>query len=197
VGGYESESAPSPSIPSDRAPTHSPSHSPTQHHAIRLRGPWDYQVIARAVERGGKVELGEADLPPPGRVTMPTDWGESLGAEFRGQVLYRRKFNGPSGIAAALRVLLVFDAADAAATITLNNTTLGHVTGKERAEFDVTGLVRQHNTITAIVEKLPSRDRADSPGGLVGEVRLEIRGPDAGWLDKEKLAARAVEDESE
>jgi len=183
------------------SPTPDPRPLSPDFHAIRLRGPWDYQVLARSVERGGKVELSGADLPPPGRVTMPTDWGDSLGGDFRGQVLYRRKFNGPTGIAPTLRVWLVFDGADAAAVVALNNTRLGRVDGPGcRAEFDVTLLVRQHNTITAIVEKPflddEAGDRANVPGGLVGEVRLEIRGPSAGWIDEQKLAERAAEDES-
>jgi hypothetical protein len=120
---------------------------------------------------------------------MPTDWGDSLGEDFRGQVLYRRKFNGPSGVTPSLQLFLVFDGADAAATVSLNHTTLGRVTGNARAEFDVTALVRQHNTITAIVEK-KLVDNGDSPGGLIGEVRLEIRGPNAGWLDEKKLAEK-------
>ena len=62
-----------------------------------------------------------------------------------------------------------------------------------RAEFDVTPLLRQHNVITAIVEKPPQETQVGEiqAGGLVGEVRLEFRGPDAGWLDAEKMAERS------
>ena len=157
---------------------------------IRLRGPWDYEVLSRAVPRA---ESAAARLPLAGRVTMPTDWGRSLGADFRGRVRYLRRFNGPSGITAQVRVWLVFDSADACAEVTLNDQPLGRVDGpNRRAEFDVTPLLRQHNVITAVVEKPPQEPQVGEiqAGGLVGEVRLEFRGPDAGWLDQDKVAER-------
>jgi hypothetical protein len=127
---------------------------------------------------------------------MPTDWGASLGGGFLGRVRYVRRFNQPSGIKPAVQVWLVFDGADARADVTLNDRPLGRVEGASRAEFDVTSLLRQHNVVTAVVEKGPADDRGDRvhlPGGLIGEVRLEFRGPDAGWLDREKMAERDSE----
>jgi hypothetical protein len=129
---------------------------------------------------------------------MPTDWGPSLGADFRGRVRYVRRFNGPTGVAPSVRVWIVFDGADAHAEVGLNDNALGLVAGPDcRGEFDVTPFLRQHNVLTAVVEKPPDETagggRANLPGGLIGEVRLEFRGPDAGWLDAGKIAERESE----
>ena len=189
MGEWEGESA-AVDLRSNRAPTLSPSHARTDFHAIRLRGPWDYEVLSQAAPRAESAATG---LPPTGRVTMPTDWGPSLGADFRGRVRYIRRFNGPTGVAPQVRVWIVFDGADAWAEVALNDGPLGRVDGpSSRAEFDVTPILRQHNVITAIVEKPPNDTQAGEirAGGLVGEVRLEFRGPNAGWLDQEKVAER-------
>ncbi len=165
-------------------------------HAIRLRGPWDYVPLAAFVERdvGDVSDIGDAgalvestvDLPPAGRMAMPADWGESLGCAFRGRVAYRRRFGQPTGVESAERVWLVCDGAEAWATLTVNGERLGDVNGPaSRSEFDVTALLRERNELTATVE-CPRRtadgrfadrgERSALPGGLVGEVRLEIRG---------------------
>jgi beta-galactosidase/beta-glucuronidase len=159
-------------------------------HVIRLRGPWEFVPLAEFVEpvtaESCRVVESTADLPPAGRLQMPGDWGASLGVAFRGRVEFRRRFGRPTGIDGGERVWLVCDGADAWAKLTLNGEPLGHVAGPaEAAEFDVTGLLRERNELAAVVE-CPRRaadgacldrgPRADLPGGLIGEVRLEIRG---------------------
>jgi beta-galactosidase/beta-glucuronidase len=139
-------------------------------HVIRLRGPWEYTVEARSSASSETTEL-----PPTGRVTMPTDWAASLGDAFRGRVAYRRRFGKPTNLASNERVWLVCDGATARAAIELNGQSLGEVSGPSMsAEFDVTELLAERNEaerneLVAVVESV------NEVGGLTGEVRLEIR----------------------
>lgn len=144
-------------------------------HVIRLRGPWEYVVRARFVPRGNAVEPAfdesRDELPPPGRVTMPADWAATLGHDFRGRVEYRRRFGCPTGITAAERVWLVCDGAESTATFLLNGEMLRSTVGNgSPAEIDVTERLRERNELLAVVECSGTQ-----PGGLTGEVRLEIR----------------------
>lgn len=160
-------------------------------HVIRLRGPWDYTPLARFVD-GGDAAIpsveplveSAADLPPSGRVRMPCDWAESLGAGFRGRVAFRRRFGRPTGIDDGQRVWLVCEGANARATLVLNGEPLGEVSGPSApSEFDVTARLHERNELTATVEfphptgGLANCDEgaATLVGGLTGEVRLEIR----------------------
>jgi beta-galactosidase/beta-glucuronidase len=134
-------------------------------HVIRLRGPWEYTVEAIS-----SASNETAELPPAGRLTMPTDWSESLGDAFRGRVAYRRRFGKPTNLASDERVWLVCDGAAARAALELNRQSLGDVSGpKMPTEFDVTDLLGDRNELVAVVESLKE------VGGLTGEVRLEIR----------------------
>lgn len=150
-------------------------------HVIRLRGPWEYVVCARFHAAGdrdaGATELARvlatestADLPPPGRVTMPASWANTLGPDFRGRVAFRRAFGKPTGLTSDEEVWLVCDGADPRASLELNDEPLGTVAGPgSPVEFDVTTRLRERNVLLAVVES------ADRAGGLSGEVRLEIR----------------------
>jgi beta-galactosidase/beta-glucuronidase len=134
-------------------------------HVIRLRGPWEYTVEARSSASSETTEL-----PPTGRVTMPTDWAASLGDAFRGRVAYRRRFGKPTNLESNESVWLVCDGATARATLELNSQALGDVLGPNSpVAFDVTPLLGERNELAAVVESL------HEVGGLTGEVRLEIR----------------------
>ena len=155
-------------------------------HIIRLRGPWLYQPLARTVLLSdGSTEIEPGDLPPSGRVRLPCDWGDSLGQDFRGQVRFTRHFHRPTGLDQGQAVLLAVEQVDAWARIILNDHFLGELRAvASPGRFDVTNHLRERNELTVDVE-LPrvsaestplSRavGREGKPGGLVGEVRLEI-----------------------
>jgi beta-galactosidase/beta-glucuronidase len=145
-------------------------HLKSEPHLIRLRGPWQYRVL----------EPHEAT----GRITMPADWGATLGANFRGRVQYVRRFNRPTGLVPGQPVDLVFDGVDALAVVTLNDRPLLEIPpGGEPARIDIAGLLEERNTLVVEVS-LPDDEivkrpagREHSPGGLYGEVRLEIHTP--------------------
>jgi hypothetical protein len=154
-------------------------------HVIRLRGPWEYRPLARTVPLAdGSRRCEPGDLPAPGRITMPADWGPTLGPDFRGRVSYCRRFGCPTGLGAGDRVELVIDRVDAFGCALLNGRPLGEIAaGGQIWRGDITARLMPRNELVIEVE-LPylteespplarlGRDRL--PGGLIGEVRLEI-----------------------
>jgi beta-galactosidase/beta-glucuronidase len=138
-------------------------------HRIRLRGPWRFRVLSEQPARSG-------------RVALPCDWSTSLGADFRGRVAYTRRFQRPTGLSPGQRVELVLDGVDAFGSVSLNGSGLLEIPpGGAPARVDIAPLLTDRNELVVEVE-LPSADEAvvrppgreHSPGGLYGEVRLEI-----------------------
>jgi hypothetical protein len=115
---------------------------------------------------------------------MPSDWGDTLGADFRGRVLYTRSFGRPTGLTASECVDLVIEQVDAFGSCSLNGQPLGKIElGAGALCVEITKLLRPRNVLEIEVElpqvgpssaPLPRRAREGQPGGLIGEVRLEI-----------------------
>lgn len=153
-------------------------------HAIRLRGPWEFEVLENAGADRSPAGNESAALPS-GRATLPCDWSEALSARFRGKVRYRRRFNRPSGLDPHERVWLVVAGVDAFGAVALNGRELGPVRGYALpASFDVTDLIAPNNELRLDVELPPDvpggaialrPGRETLAGGPIGEVRLEIR----------------------
>ena len=157
-------------------------------HVIRLRGPWEYEPLARTfvAADGTRREIAD-DLPSAGRVHLPADWGQSLGADFRGRVRYTRRFGLPTNLEAHEDVWLVVDGVDYFGTVAINGQALGEVVGFQTPrEFEIRNLLADRNFLTLDVELPLYEDgqhsaaierpgREDLPGGPIGEVRLEIR----------------------
>jgi hypothetical protein len=154
-------------------------------HVIRLRGPWELVPLARTVLAADGTSRDEpGELPPPARTDVPADWGPLLGSGFRGRARYLRRFNRPTNLAAGDRVLLVVEGVDAWAAAALNGAELGTISlGELPVRFDITPHLRPRNELSIDVElprltaespPLARADRGDLPGGLIGEVRLEI-----------------------
>lgn len=159
--------------------------SPAVPHVIRLRGPWQYTVVARSVllPDGSSTEV-ETDLPPPGKLDMPADWDQSPGRDFHGRVNYSRSFGAPTGLEAGDRVELVVERVNASGQVWFNGVPLGEIpAGANTSRFDVRRLLKPRNQLVVQVCRpkqspsdlaLPQAESGDSPGGLLGEVRLEI-----------------------
>lgn len=156
-------------------------------HVIRLRGPWRYEPLARTRRLAdGTSEILPGSLPPAGQIQVPADWGETLGSDFRGRVRYQRRFNRPSGMADVLRIDLVIECVDAFGEAWLNGHPLGAIPpGFQEFRAEITSRLELFNLLEVEVElpecietsaPLPRGSRAKLPGGLVGEVRLEITG---------------------
>jgi hypothetical protein len=153
-------------------------------HIIRLRGPWQVEPVARFVlQPDGTYAFDEVDLPPPARVTMPADWAAVCGGDFLGRVRYLRTFQKPTGLDSGERVFLVVEPPRSSACLTWKKELLGFVyPGEPAGRFDITDRLEDHNQIEIFVDH-PALDEMRStvgdpallpPGGLVGEVRLEI-----------------------
>ena len=153
-------------------------------HTIRLRGPWQVEPIERfEFQADGSYRAVRENLPAAQRATMPADWSALFGADFLGRVRYRRVFQKPTGLDAGERVWLVVEPARSQTVVELNRKRLGEVVRDGTPlRFDVTELLDDHNRLEILVEH-PALDECgrasqDSntagPGGLVGEVRLEI-----------------------
>lgn len=153
-------------------------------HTIRLRGPWQVEPVARFVlEADGSYRLDGESLPPAARVTMPADWSATCGPDFFGRVRYRRVFHRPTGLESGERVFLVVEPPRSSASIILNGDVLGFVNSEEPAgRFEISDRLEEDSQLEIIVDH-PSLDDTKStvddpgilpPGGLVGEVRLEI-----------------------
>ena len=134
-----------------------------QPHVIRLRGPWEYSPLERLGSTG--------PLPPPGKIKMPCDWADTLGRDFRGRVCYLRRFGKPGFPEPYEQMWIVFSGVRARATVSLNGQPLGEVESDDPGNFEVTGKLDFRNVLEVIIEQ--PADAAD-PGGIIGEVRLEI-----------------------
>lgn len=158
-------------------------------HVIRLRGPWEYEPLARVfLGSDGTRNEGTDDLPPPGRLQLPADWGATLGRDFHGRVRYRRRFGLPTNLGPLDEIWLVIEGVDYFGDVSLNGQALGRIAGYVAPrEFDIRGALAPRNLLTLDVElpryamdsgavatiERPGRDGL--PGGPIGEVRLEIR----------------------
>jgi hypothetical protein len=132
-------------------------------HVIRLRGPWEYAPLERFDSDG--------PLPAPGKITMPADWSATLGADFRGRVRYVRRFGKPGFTEPYEQIWIVCTVVRSRADVLLNGELLGEVIGDEPGIFEVTGKLESRNMLEVVVEHAA---KAPDPGGIIGEVRLEI-----------------------
>jgi hypothetical protein len=153
-------------------------------HVIRLRGPWELEPVARFVgQLDGTYRPVKEGLPRFARAKMPADWSSVFGADFLGRVRYRRAFQKPTGLESEQRVFLVVEPPRSEACVLLGGELLGFVhAGKGRGRFEITNRLQSSNKLDVIVDH-PALDEmrralgepmVSSPGGLVGEVRLEI-----------------------
>ena len=143
-------------------------------HRIRLRGPWQYEPLVRYCRlAGGDVDEQTTDLPSGGRIKMPADWSETLGADFRGRVRYERRFSCPSGLEPGMRVVLVIEGVNRSAAVSLDERPLGEISGADSPwQCDIGEYLSGRHLLCVDVE-MPLEETTGC-GGLTGEVRLEI-----------------------
>ncbi len=153
-------------------------------HTIRLRGPWQLEAVEHYTPTAdGSFSRSTDGLPLSARARMPADWSGVFGSEFLGRVRYRRNFQKPTGLDCGERVWLVIEPPRSRGVIELNRKRMGEVCdGDPPGRFDITELLQDHNQLEIVVEH-PQLDASGNtnddsgthlPGGLVGEVRLEI-----------------------
>jgi hypothetical protein len=152
-------------------------------HTIRLRGPWQLEALERWLpQRAGRHERSATGMPLRARMKMPADWSGAFGADFRGRVRFCRTFHKPTGLEGDERVWLVIEPPRSAGEVVLNDQPIGSVrVGRPPVRFDITAMLDDDNRLEIVVEHplLDDSGAADDdgtslPGGLIGEVRLEI-----------------------
>jgi len=168
-------------------------------HSIRLAGPWRLEPTGRFLPAdAGLPRLVTVDLPEAQTAKMPADWSAVCGAEYCGQVRYARRFHQPQGLQEDEVVWLVVEPARSHAEVWLNGQRLGELSVVDlQLRVDVTKLLVDFNELIIVVthpamdnsvdnppiaiHDAPSRHPGGAPswqpGGLVGEVRLEIGFP--------------------
>ena len=125
-------------------------------HQIRLRGPWECEVIG--------------DKPDTKRVIMPCRWHDIGWPDKPGRVLAVRRFGYPGRIDTYERVWLTFAGLSDRADIVLNEQPLGSIQDVDGpSDFDITQLLQPRNTLEVTL------DWQNETGGLWGEVAMEVR----------------------
>lgn len=153
-------------------------------HTIRLRGPWQLEPVFRYVLRAdGGYDRHADGLPAAAKLTMPADWSAVFGDDFFGRVRCVRTFNSPSGLQPDELVWLVVEPQRSLARVVMAEETLGVVAASGPPQrFDITHRLGSHNRLEIFVDHPALVEEGSSvgdpkllpPGGLIGEVRLEI-----------------------
>ncbi len=159
----------------------------TYPHLMRLRGPWNWAMLPPADPHSGKLNL-------------PADWSEVLPAGFPGPVRFSRHFQAPARLEEHERLFLVVGGIDAAGVVRVNGTQLGEITDgyPASAAYDITALLAPRNLLeidVSVPPGAPRYGRDGKAGGLVREIRLEVRAEayleDFGlWTEAEPMAIR-------
>ena len=159
-------------------------------HTIRLRGPWQMEPLVRfAPTEPSGAGQGDDELPPPGRVKLPTTCEAALPHGFRGRVRFARRFQRPTGLTPHAVVHLVVDTPWTIVRLTLNDrlleiaTAAGSLVQRAPVRWNLTERLADTNLLAIEVEYTPDRTTAGqdsaatldvSSATLLGEVRLEI-----------------------
>ena len=134
-------------------------------HHIRLRTPWTLEILEQT-------SLSTPALKFHRTAEVPGDWSALLGAAFRGRVRYTRSFNSPTCLQAGQRIWLVLEGVTGEAEVRLGDRLLGVATPTAcPSRYNISNDL-QHRNLLSIDITQPSE--ASPPGGLTGEVRLEI-----------------------
>ncbi len=139
----------------------------TYPHPMRLRGPWNWATLPPAT-------------PASGKLNVPADWSEVLGADTPGPVRFSRHFQAPARLEPHERLFLVFTGIDAAGTVRVNGSELTKITSgyPHRSSYDITPLLKPRNLLeidVLVPPDAPRYGREGQAGGLMREIALEVR----------------------
>jgi hypothetical protein len=143
-------------------------------HRILLRGPWQVEVVSR-IERtneGSRI-WSSAGSTSVETARLPAAWQQLFG-DFRGRVLFRRRFHPPSNIGPEDRLILTVTCSHCRGAVFLNGGFAGQIEQDSAPlKFEVMGRLAPNNELT--VDLQFTNDDVDVPAaGLVVPVMLEI-----------------------
>lgn len=111
----------------------------TPAHVIRLRGPWDWQLISA---------LAHSPPTSSGRVQIPCDWSDVWGAQMCGRVRFARHFNQPLRVDPREQVFLVIATSCAVCDVWLNDAPLvGECVEAKQWRYDIGGCWTSRNAL--------------------------------------------------
>jgi len=148
-------------------------------HQTWLDGIWSYQPLARTtLKADGSIVEDKADLPPSGKMTIPSNWHLSGLANFNGRVRFERNFDLDEPPSTGARVFLIFHGVDYFADVELNGSPVGRHEGYFQSfEFDVTmQLKRGHNHLAVTVDA-----PLEEPGTVWPDHKRLIKGVLSHW----------------
>jgi len=147
--------------------------------AVSLTGQWNYRPIARTtLHSDGSISEDKSNLPPAGRMAVPSNWHLSGLPNFNGRVLFERDFNFTHKLSPDDRVFLVFYGVDYFSKVALNGTTIGDHEGYfQRFEFDVTRHIMQGSNHLAVTVDAP----LEEPGTVWPNHKRMIKGVFSHW----------------
>ena len=160
-----------------------PSRAPAKDAGIReplwLDGSWSYQPVARTtLEADGSIAEDKTNLPPSGKMTIPSNWHLNGLADFNGRVRFERDFDFDQPPAAGTHVFLIFHGVDYFAEVELNESPVGRHEGYfQTFEFDVTPQIKQgHNHLVVTVDA-----PREEPGTVWPDHKRLIKGVLSHW----------------
>jgi len=146
---------------------------------VSLNGSWDCQPLARTILKAdGSIGEDASNLPPPSKMTVPSNWHLNGLPNFNGRVWFEREFDFPDKLAANDRVFLVFHGVDYFPSVEVNGTLIGRHEGYFQAfEFDVTPHIKRGRNHLAVIVDAP----LEEPGAVWPDHKRMIKGVFSHW----------------
>lgn len=140
-------------------------------HTIRLRGPWQYEVVER-FDAGS--DPGEPHAS--GRVKLPCNWNEPPWGDFCGRARFTRTFNWPEPLEPHEQLSLMFDVGADCVIAELNGKRLVEFKSKRPVRVDISGRVEISNTLAIAVQRSAKDvgDARSSSPDFIREIYLEV-----------------------
>jgi beta-mannosidase len=146
---------------------------------MSLNGTWDYRPLARTtLKSDSAIVEDKSNLPPAGKMPVPSNWHLAGLTNFNGRVRFERAFDFSSTPASEDRVFLVFRGVDYFAEVELNGTLVGRHEGYfQFFEFDVTPQIKRGRNRLAVTVDAP----LEEPGTVWPDHKRMIKGVLSHW----------------
>jgi beta-mannosidase len=126
----------------------------------------------------GSIVEDKSNLPPPGKMAVPSNWHLSGLLNFNGRVRLEREFDFAEKLSPVDRVFLVFHGVDYFAEVELNGVGVGRHEGYFQSfEFDVTPQIKRGRNHLAVTVDAP----LEEPGAVWPDHKRLIKGVLSHW----------------
>lgn len=148
-------------------------------HVIRLRGPWEYRLLATATSQQDSPAVDWQPSPPSSmkRIDLPFAVPTAVTGSPRetpARFLMVRHFNCPTNLSPNERVICVFRDVPSLRSVSLNGHEFGSFkTPRTEWQCDISEALERRNKLSLEIETSISSD--GQPLAFEGDVSLEIR----------------------